>query len=122
MSQISTVVKATCSFPDGSGCGDVRTEVSSVTLRYLKETPYDGAQYRFVCPKCKRIVLKDTSPDVANILYTAGVKVERYEHSIEILQRPNDDVAAISLDDVLDLGLAFQNENEEQWFRELMGE
>lgn len=117
---MSTVVKATCSFPDGSGCGDVRTDISGVTLRYLDGTPYDGAQYRFRCPQCKRIVLKDTSPEIANTLYTAGAAVERFELPIEIMERPNNDVAAISLDDILDLGLALQNE--EEWFKELRGD
>lgn len=112
---MSTVVKCTC-----NECGDVRVDISQVTLRYLAETSYEDAQYRFRCPTCKKIVLKDTSPDVANTLYTAGATVERYELPIEILERPNDDVAAISLDDVLDLGLALQNE--EEWFNELRGD
>lgn len=96
-----TTVRATC--PD---CGDIRTYSDQVVLRFEEDTDFAGAQYRFVCPECNKIVLKEASYQVATLLYSTGVPVERYTLSIEILERPREeDAAPISLDDLIDLNL-----------------
>lgn len=120
MCVVSTVVKATCNL----GCGDVRVDISKVTLRYMSNTmSYEGAEYRFICPQCHRIVLKDTTPEIANVLYTAGAHVERYELSLEILERPQEiDAAPISDDDIIDLGLSLEQDEQAWWDRILGGE
>lgn len=111
---MSTVVRATC--PD---CGDVRLTVEGVVLRFLAETAFEQAQYRFICPECHKIVVKPADHTVATLLYSSGVAVERFELPLELLQRPKEDEGdVISLDDVLDLCLALE-EDEESWFKKL---
>lgn len=109
-----TVIRATC--PD---CGDVRTDVGHVTLRFISETEFEGAEYRFVCPECHKIVLKPASHETAVLLYSSGVAVERYEPPLEIMERPPEDEGqVITLDDVLDLCLALE-QDEEGWIEKM---
>ncbi len=111
---VPTNIKATC-----PTCQDVSLPIERVTLRYLNGTPYDGAEYRFVCPRCSKIILKPCSPEIANLLYTSGIKVEKFELSLELLERPQEiDAAPISDDDVIDLGLELEN-NEEEWMNRM---
>ena len=108
-----TTIRATC--PD---CGDIKTHAGNLVLRFLKDTDFVQAEYRFVCPGCNKIVVKPASKEIANVLYQSGVAVETYDMPIELLERPVD-APIISLDDILDLGLAMQNE-EEMW-KQLLG-
>lgn len=108
-----TVVKATC--PD---CGDIRTTARNVTLRLPEENYTGQGEYRFLCPDCNKIVLKPASESIVQILTAAGVKTEYFTPSLEILERPREDIApAITLDDIIDLHQAMQDE--EEWMRRL---
>lgn len=112
---MSTVIKATCNQCDQ----DVRLTPSDVTLRFIAETEFEQAQYRFICPLCKKIAVKPASQEIATLLYGSAVNVERYELPLELLERPRaDEKPIISIDDVLDLGLALE-QDEEGWFEKM---
>lgn len=109
-----TTVKASC--PD---CGDIRTTADNLVLRFLAETSFEQAQYRFVCPQCEKIIIKPADHAVATMLYSSGVIVERFELPLELLERPTEEDPVISLDDVLDLCLELE-QNEEAWIKKMI--
>lgn len=112
---MGTVVRATC--PD---CGDVRLTTEDVTLRFLAETTFEKAQYRFICPNCVKIVLKPADHAIATLLYSSGVRVERFELPLELMERPNEfEKPVITDDDILDLCLELQRD-EEGWLRRMI--
>ena len=117
---MATVIRATCSEASGGkGCGDVRVPSLDVVLRYTKGKEEEGGQYRFVCPTCKRIILKDASFTIVSLLQTSGVRTELIEPPLELLERPREDEGApITLDDIIDLGLQLE-QDEEGWFQRL---
>lgn len=110
-----TTVKCTC--PD---CGDVATSTDKVVVRFREGTDgIEGGQYRFTCPKCGRIVLKDTAFNIISLLTASGCRIETWTPPIEIMERPLEDAhPAISLDDVIDLHFQLDT-NEEEWFNRL---
>lgn len=108
-----TTIRATC--PD---CGDIKTHAGNLVLRFIEDTDFAQAEYRFVCPSCNKIVVKPADRKIAELLYQSGVVAETYNMPIELMERPID-APTINLDDILDLGLALENE-EEMW-RQLMG-
>jgi hypothetical protein len=111
-----TVIKATCNL----GCGDVKTTSDEIVLR-LQNGQEDGeAEYRFICPKCKKIVLKTCSWNIVAVLLDSKCKIERYDLPLELLERPKEeDAEPISLDDVIDLGLNLQ-QNEKGWMEKMV--
>lgn len=70
MTSKKITVKATC--PE---CGDISTDISNVVLYLLKESDDKIGQYRFLCPKCKTIVLKNANSATINLLSTAGTYI-----------------------------------------------
>lgn len=97
---MSTSIRATC--PD---CGDVKFGAERFTIRTREGV--DGGQYRFLC-QCGKIVLKDASEPIIQLLRDAYVREEKWELPLEILERPSDD-AVLSEDDLIDLGLSFED-------------
>src|SRR5690348_9320437 len=101
-----TVVRATC--PD---CGDIRTSADKLTLRYVANTIYDRAVYRFICPQCNKIVVKPAEVQIATLLASSGVNIEEYELPLELLERPaEDDAPVISDDDIIDICLEIERD------------
>lgn len=102
-----TTVRATC-----WDCGDIRTTADRVTLRYLTNSDFEKASYRFICPQCNRIVVKPiTDKSIAVLLKSSDVNVEEYDMPLELLERPKEDEApAISEDDLIDICLAIEQD------------
>lgn len=96
---MSTVIRATC--PD---CGDIRFGVERFTIRTRHGV--SGGQYRFLC-SCGKIVLKDASEPVIQLLRDAYVREEIWELPLELIERPEE--GTLAEDDLIDLGLAFED-------------
>lgn len=109
-----TTVKATCNV-----CGDVSLGTEEVVVRLLVgwEDRQSGHQYRFRCPRCHEINLRQTSLYVIHLLLTAGVRQEIWDHPLEVLERPSDDTPLLNLDDVIELHLSL--EDEEAWINRM---
>lgn len=114
---VRTSVKATC-----VSCGDISLTTDDVVVRLLVgwETLQDGHQYRFRCPRCNEINVRQTSLYIVNLLLTAGVHSEIWDHPLEVLERPDDDMPPLNLDDVIDLH--FDLEDEEAWINRMKGD
>lgn len=107
---MAVTVKATC--PE---CGDIRTSIDNVILRILEGSNDTMGEYRFLCPTCKKIVLKPAGASTISLLASSGVRKEFYNLSLEILERPRDeDAKPISMDDLIDLHLDLE-QDEEAW-------
>lgn len=102
MSEKRTTVKTLC--PE---CGDIRTSIDNVVLRLPADNPGANGEYRFTCPTCNKIVLKDASQNIISILTDAGAKIELYTPPLELLERPIDGV--LSVDGLIDLGIAAED-------------
>ena len=96
---MSTTIRATC-----DSCGDVRFGVERFTIRTRRGV--QGGQYRFLC-SCGRIVLKDASEPIIQLLRDAYVREEIWELPLEFIERPED--GTLVEDDLIDLGLAFED-------------
>ncbi len=94
---MATSIRATCDL-----CGDVSFPSDRFTIRTRQGV--EGGQYRFLCG-CKRIVVKDASEQIIQLLRNAYVKEEIWALPLELLERPNDEVI-LQEDDVIELGLA----------------
>lgn len=92
---MSTTIKATCPNPD---CGDVSLKRDDVTVRVCVDTR-EGS-YRFRCPKCSHIVLKNATPETISLLLGSGVAREEWSLPHELFE-PHPPGAPITLDDVL---------------------
>lgn len=95
---MSSAVRTTC--PD---CGDQKLPSTEFTI--ITTEGWSGGQYRFKCGDCHKIVLKDASEEIIDLLRDAGVREQKQELPIELLERPLD--GTLSEDDLIDLGLAF---------------
>jgi hypothetical protein len=112
-----TTVRCTC-----PTCGDVQTTISNITLLLFEGRKDVDGEYRFRCPECNTIVLKPAPINIINLLYQSGAPTEVVEPSIELLERPRpEDAAPIDMDDILELGLALE-QDEEGWWSRLLGE
>lgn len=96
---MSTMIRATC--PD---CGDIKFGAERFTIRTRQGVP--GGQYRFLC-SCGKIVLKDASEPIIQILRDAYVREEVWELPLELLEHPQG--GTLAEDDLIDLGLAFED-------------
>lgn len=97
---MSTTIKANC-----PTCGDVRLSSHEVVIRTREGQGW--GQYRFNCRKCGKIILKDASEKIIQLLRDNYVVEEIWELPLEILERPTD--GTLAEDDVIDLGLAFED-------------
>lgn len=112
---MGTIIKATCQF----GCGDIRLDSNDVTLRIMKGREDGHGEYRFVCPKCHVICLKDAPPTIVEVLKKADITIEIWELPLELLEQPKEGTAEpISYDDILELGLALEAD-EEGWMNKM---
>lgn len=96
---MSTSIRATC--PD---CGDIKFDASRFTIRTRQGV--SGGQYRFMC-SCGKIVLKDASEPIIDLLRNAYVKEEIWELPLELIERPQD--GTLAEDDLIDLALSFED-------------
>ena len=96
---MSTSIRATC--PD---CGDIKFGAERFTIRTRRGV--DGGQYRFLC-SCGKIVLKDASEPIIQLLRDAYVKEEVWELPLELIERPTD--GTLAEDDLIDLALSFED-------------
>jgi hypothetical protein len=96
--------------------------INDVVVRVLTghEKDEDGHQYRFRCPTCKEINLKTTSLHIITMLSSAGARKEEWDLPLEIMERPESNLAPITLDDVIDLHMEL--ENDEEWMKKIKGE
>lgn len=88
-----TTIKATC--PD---CGDIRVWDTQVVVRVCVDN--QEGSYRFTCPVCHKIVLKEASAAIVALLRTSGVTVEEWKLPVELWE-PHPEGPTITLDDVL---------------------
>lgn len=93
-----TNVRATCSF----GCGDIKIPSSFFTIRTRAGEP--GGQYRFTCPVCHKIVLKNATEQIIQVLRDSDVVEEIWELPLEMIEHPAD--GTLDEDDLIDLYLA----------------
>lgn len=100
---MATTIKATCNLCNA----DVRIPHTAVTIRTQEGEREGRGQYRFICPECGKIVLKEASDTIIQLLRDARVREEYYELPLELLERPLN--GTLSADDLIDLGMAFED-------------
>lgn len=88
------LIRATC-----SSCGDVEIPSRRLTLRSCLDN--DTHEYRFTCPKCRRIQVKEAEQIAVEVLRVAGVTEEDWVLPDEMWERH--DGPTICHDDVIDL-------------------
>lgn len=96
---MSTTIRATC-----DACGDVKFGADRFTIRTRQGVA--GGQYRFLC-SCGKIVVKDASEPIIQLLRDAYVKEEIWELPLELIEHPQD--GTLAEDDLIDLALAFED-------------
>jgi hypothetical protein len=67
-----TKIRARC-----PGCGDVEFGIERIVVI---GTGSAASAYRFACPSCEEHVSRTAVPDVIELLLSAGVKREQFEH------------------------------------------
>lgn len=67
-----TKIRARC-----PGCGDVEFGVERIVVIGSGSA---ASAYRFACPSCEEHVSRTAVPDVIELLLSAGVKREQFEH------------------------------------------
>lgn len=67
-----TRIRARC-----PACGDVEFSIHQIVVQVL--SPSTGA-YRFACPACGNHVNRTAVADVIELLASAGVRQDRYDH------------------------------------------
>jgi hypothetical protein len=70
--KIMTKIRARC-----PGCGDVEFGIERIVVI---GTGSAASAYRFACPSCEEHVSRTAVPDVIELLLSAGVKREQFEH------------------------------------------
>lgn len=118
-SVMRTTVKASC-----ASCGnDVTLGINDVTVRILTghEKEENGQQYRFRCPICGKINLKETTVYIISTLVSAGARKETWDLPLELMEHPREDIQPpITLDDIIDFHVEI--ENSEEWMKKMRGE
>lgn len=111
-----TRIRTTC-----PQCGEIELLTTDVTMRIALDTVTlvgEDSRYRFHCPGCESMVSKRVTPRIAQLLSTGGVEIEE-PHVPDAVAgwdrgtRPEPQAPALTLDDLLDLHLALQDE---RWF------
>lgn len=102
---MSTTIRATCPVD-----GDVRITSADVVVRTLiGETT---GQYRFVCPTCRELIIKDASERIVEVLVNAGVKLEVFSLPLELRDaNRTSDRPVVSLDEVLEIHEALEKDD-----------
>jgi hypothetical protein len=91
------------------GCPEVELRPDAVTLNVSERRP-DLSHYSFTCPACGQHVAKLADSRIINLLTAGGaVPKTRWEPPSEVLEaKPAACRRALTLDDVIDFGLALQ--------------
>lgn len=92
------LIRATC-----NDCGDVDLRPSSVTARRC--TTDGGATYRFHCPVCRMVEIREADDRIQGLLALAGVKREEWRLPLELWERPPAG-KPINHDDLIDFHIA----------------
>lgn len=79
-------------------CGDI--EVPSALLRVRVCCDDNSATYRFRCPGCSWVEVKEAQPGIVEVLVKAGVPLETWERPAELAEPRSG--PPISHDDLLD--------------------
>ena len=58
--------------------------------------------YRFRCPECSLWTVRDAGPSVVTLLLRSGAQIEDWRPPRELDERPDNSVAPISYDDLVD--------------------
>lgn len=75
-------------------CGQVQIRGAAITIRCRVETR--ESVYRFRCPRCTRWTVKNAGPNVITLLLRNGAQVERWEHALELDERPGESVPPLN--------------------------
>jgi len=95
------IVHASC-----PSCGVVECRASEVTIRCCTEAMRNT--YRFRCPECSPWTVNDAGPSAVTLLLRSGAQIESWRLPLELNERPDDSVAPISDDDVIDFHEALE--------------
>ncbi|MEO5842943.1 MAG: hypothetical protein ABIQ73_26530 [Acidimicrobiales bacterium] len=66
-------------------------------------------EYRFRCPECSLWTVKEAGPSVVTLFLRAGVQMESVRLPLELNERPDHSMNAISLDDLIDFHEALES-------------
>ena len=89
-----TNVHATC-----PTCGDIRVYACDVTVRCCDETMV--FTYRFRCPTCAMLMVKDADDRAVSLLLEGGARTESWHLPLEMYEHASR-AAPINDDDILD--------------------
>lgn len=90
---------------------DVRLPADKILLRICLDDRHGRSTYIFTCNLCgERCIKPCDQVIIEQLLGAVGIQVVEWQLPLELLEIPTD-AAVISLDDVLDLQLAFNNED-----------
>ncbi len=70
-------IRATC-----SDCGDIELDPPELHARVCVDN--GSAAYRFCCPECQMVSIKDSDPRTVDMLASAGVPVEEWALPAEL--------------------------------------
>lgn len=87
-----------------NGCDDGMT-VTQADITAMVRSDNAAGSYRFCCPTCQQIVLKDAKPQVIELLVTSGVKLVTIDPPEELDERKallEDGRSAVDEDDLID--------------------
>lgn len=79
-------------------CGDIELTSADLSVRVCRDD--NSAVYRFRCPGCAWIEVKEAQPNVVEVLVNAGVALETWERPVELYEPRSG--PPISHDDLLD--------------------
>lgn len=86
-------------------CGDIEVTSTEISVRVCCDD--NSATYRFRCPGCSWVEVKEAQPRVVEVLVKAGVQLETWERPAE-LDEPRSG-PPISHDDLLDFHRLLEN-------------
>ena len=86
-------IRASC-----ANCGDVQLTTADVTVRMCVST--DEGEYRFECPLCDDLVVRQAEQRTIDLLLAAGVEFVTWSLPAELFETRNG--APITHDDLID--------------------
>jgi len=102
-------VRATC-----ADCGDVELRVQDLLV--VQSDELISSRYRFNCPQCSSLVVKECEPRIVDLLVSSGVSLTRWVPPLE-LSESHPTGAVISHDDILAFHELLQSDG---WFEEVL--
>lgn len=99
---IMTSIRVTC-----SACGDIQLRTDNLRARSCLDD--DRHQYRFTCPGCTEVTVKDTEYRVIELLEASGVRVDYWQLPKELFETHHG--SAITHEDLLDFHLVIEDDH-----------